>query len=249
MWYFPILVYLTTLTFLLFRAIANRWRIEDWKLLLILLAGIIYFRTALGRSDWHHVIYSSSYFWLICFFFFEGVWLAYRLHRTSEIASKAEMKGKPVKADLYKPLEKAETMLVHFVKYGTIPQGYVEVRLKRAGRILAPANQAAQIEQVVKYLQENTAPSEPIFDFANQGVYYFLANRPNPTRFPQIYYALPEPLQKEVIADLEETKPKYVIFGVWNSNRLPLVTAYLQSHYTEDIQLGNVAIWKRREGL
>ena len=303
MWYFPILVYLMTLTFLLFRAIANQWRMEDWKLLLILLAGIIFFRTALGRSDWHHVIFSSSFFWLICFFFFERVWLAFRSHESSEITSKSEMNGEPVKADssndstltmepdecsdassrtvrkakksrihlpqlicslifvlgllwyirtdLYgvfaaKPLKKAETMLVNFTKYGSIPQGYAEVRVKRAGRVLTPVNEAAQIEQVVKYLQENTDSSEPIFDFANQGVYYFLANRPNPTRFAQIAYASPKPLQKEVIADLEETKPKLVIFGEWNTSVLPLVAEYLQSHYTEAIQLGNVSIWKRR---
>ena len=303
MWYFPILVYLMTLTFLLFRAIANQWRMEDWKLLLILLAGIIFFRTALGRSDWHHVIFSSSFFWLICFFFFERVWLAFRSHETSENASKSKLNSEPVKADssndstltmkpdecsdassrtvrkaqksrihlpqlicslifvlgllwyirtdLYgvfaaKPLKKAETMLVNFTKYGSIPQGYAEVRLKRAGRILAPVNEAAQIEQVVNYLQENTDSSEPIFDFANQGMYYFLADRPNPTRFPQIAYASPKPLQKEVIADLEETKPKLVIFGVWNSAVHPLVAEYLQSHYTQAIQFGNLAIWKRR---
>jgi len=165
-----------------------------------------------------------------------------------------------IKADLYKPLELAETMLVRLARYGTtIPQGYVELHLKRAGRILGPADQTAEIEQVVKYIQENTAPSEPIFDFSNQGGYYFLANRPNPTRFPQIIYASPEPLQKEAVADLEKAKPKYVIFktgywtyiydGVSNLDRLPIVVAYLQSHYTEDVQIGSAVIWKRRACL
>ena len=302
-WYFPILVYLITLTFLLFRAVANQWRIEDWKLLLILLAGIIYFRTALGRTDWHHVLFSSSFLWLISFFFFEQVWLAFRSHQTSETTPKSNMNSEPVKADssndsawsaepddcgdassrtvrnaqnsrinlpqlicslifvlgllwyirtdLYgvfaaKPLEQAERMLVNFTKYGSIPQEYAEVRLKRAGRVLVPVNQAAQIEGVVKYIHENTNASEPIFDFADSGVYYFLADRPNPTRFPQIAYASPKPLQKEVIADLERTKPKLTIYGEWKTALLPLVAEYLQSHYTEAIQLGNVAIWKRR---
>ena len=303
MWYFPILVYVMTLTYLMFRAVANQWRVEDWKLLLILLAGVICFRTALGRSDWHHVLFSSSFIWLICFFFFEGVWLASRSHASSEDTSKPKMSGEPVKTDtsddsrltvehdefsnasslpacnvqtsrfnlvqlicslifavgllwyirtdLYgvfaaKPLKQAEKMLVNFTNYGRIPEGYAEVRLKRAGRVLTPENQAAQIEQVINYIQENTDSSDPIFDFANQGMNYFLANRPNPTRYPQIAYAKPEPLQKEVIADLEESKPKIVIYGERNSAVLPLVDAYLKSNYTEAIQLGNVAIWKRR---
>ena len=302
-WYFPILVYLITLTFLLFRAVANQWRIEDWKLLLILMAGIIYFRTALGRTDWHHVLFSSSFLWLISFFFFERVWLAFRAHQTSETTSTSNMNSEPVKAnssndsalsmkpdecgdassrtvrnaqnsrinlpqlicalifvlgllwyirtDLYgvfaaKPLKQAERMLVNFAKYGSIPQGYAEVNLERAGRVLVPVNQAAQIEGVVKYIHENTNASEPIFDFADSGVYYFLADRPNPTRFPQIAYASPKPLQKEVIADLERAKPKLTIFGDWKTSMLPLVAEYLQSRYTEVIQLGKVAIWERR---
>ena len=302
-WYFPMLVYLITLTFLLFRAVTNQWRMEDWKLLLILLAGIVYFRTALGRSDWHHVLFSSSFLWLISFFFFEGVWLAFRSHQTSDTTSKSNMSSQPVKADssndsawstepdncsnassrtdrkaqnsrinlpqlicalifvlgllwyirtdLYgvfaaKPLEQAERMLVNFTKYGNIPQGYAEVRLGRAGRVMVPVNQAAQIEGVVKYIHENTNAPEPIFDFADSGVYYFLADRPNPTRFPQIAYASPKPLQKEVIADLERTKPKLTIYGEWKTDLLPLVAEYLQSHYTEVIQLGKVAIWERR---
>ena len=303
MWYFPILVYLITLTFLLFRAVANQWKMEDWKLLLILLAGIIYFRTALGRSDWHHVIFSSSYFWLISFFFFERVWLAFRCYETSENIYGSTMSGEQVMADssndssltmepdecseassrkvcsaqkskinllqlicslifvlgllwyirtdLYgvfaaKPLKQAERMLVKFTRYGSIPNGYAEIPLARAGRVMVPVNQAAQIEGVVKYIHENTNASEPIFDFADSGVYYFLADRPNPTRFPQISYATPEPLQKEVIADLERTKTKLTIFGEWKTGALPLVAEYLQSHYAEAIQLGRVAIWKRR---
>ena len=303
MWYFPILVYLMTLTFLMFRTVAGQWSMEDWKMLIILLAGIIYFRTALGRSDWHHVLFSSSFIWLICFFFFEGMWLAFRSRgssenthqlKTSEELTRADTTNDAkmtvehgecrdaspptvrsvqmsrinlpllicslmfvvgllwyVRTDLYgvfaaKPLKQAEKMLVNFTKYGRIPGGYAEVRLKRAGRVLTPVNEAAQIEQVVNYIQENTDSSDPIFDFANQGMNYFLANRPNPTRFPQIAYAKPESLQKEVIADLEESKPKIVIYRERISAVLPLVSAHLQIHYIEDIQLGNVVIWKRR---
>jgi len=78
-----------------------------------------------------------------------------------------------------------------------------------------------------------------------------------PTRFPLVVYASPKYLQKEVVADLEETKPKYVIFqggwdtvdGVSKKDRLPIVAAYLQSHYAEDVQIGSVVIWKRRACL
>ena len=287
MWYFPILIYLMTLTFLLFHAVANQGRIKEWKLLLILMAGIICFRTALGRSDWHHITFSMAYLWLICFFFLERIMHASKSRQSEKAeddsikAANAEssMRRSPTvvlrftfllviltgilsyfKADLYKPLAIVEQTLMRLPKFGAIPQefkAYVEPDIERAGRILTPPSQAKEIERVVAYLQENTAPTEPIFDLSNQGAYYFLADRPNPTRYPLVVYASPEPLQKEVIADLEQAKPKYVIFttgsswgnapdGIPTVDRVPLVAAYIRSNYETDVKIESVSIWKRR---
>ena len=287
MWYFPILIYLMTLTFLLFRAIANRGRINEWKLLLILLAGIICFRTALGRSDWHHITFSLAYFWLICCFFLERGFHTCKSYRAESAEDNSNELSDSVcgthrfsteilrfvfplvilvgviwyiQADLYKPLALAERTLMRLPKYGAVPpqyEEYVEPRIERAGSILTPPSQANEIERVVAYLQTNTTPAEPIFDLSNQGAYYFLADRPNPTRFPLVVYASPEPLQKEVIADLEQAKPKYVIFktgsgwgnapdGIPTVDRVPLVAAYIRSNYETDVEIGSVLIWKRR---
>jgi len=167
-----------------------------------------------------------------------------------------------IKADVYKPLEIAERTLIRLPRFGAIPpqyEAYVQPNIERAGRILTPPAQAREIERVVAYIQENTAPTEPIFDLSNQAAYYFLADRPNPTRYPLVVYASPEPLQKEVIADLERAKPKYVIFttgsgwgngpdGIQTVDRVPLVTAYIRSNYETDVKIESVSIWKRRSG-
>lgn len=287
MWYFPILIYMMTLTFLLFHAIANQGRIKEWKLLLMLMAGIICFRTALGRSDWHHITFSMAYSWLICFFFLERFMHTSKSLQSepaeddskevSNAASSTRRSGNGVfrwafllvilagilayiKADLYKPLAIVEKTLMRLPKFGAVPpqfKAYVEPDIERAGKILTPPSQAKEIERVVAYLQENTAPSEPIFDLSNQAAYYFLADRPNPTRYPLVVYASPEPLQKEVIADLELAKPKYVIFttgsrwgnapdGIPTVDRVPLVAAYIRSNYDKDVKIESVSIWKRR---
>ena len=289
MWYFPVLIYLMTLTFLLFHAIANRGRITEWKLLLVLLAGIICFRTALGRSDWHHITFSLAYLWLICFFFLERGLRTCKSHPTESAEDNSNELSNAVssvhwfstgvlrfafplvilagvlcyiQADLYKPLAIAEGALMRLTKYGARPpqyEEYVEPRIERVGSVLTPPTQAKEIERVVAYLQANTTPAEPIFDLSNQGAYYFLADRPNPTRFPLVVYASPEPLQKEVIADLEQAKPKYVIFktgsgwgnapdGIPTVDRVPLVAEYIRSKYGPDVEIGSVSIWKRRSG-
>ena len=289
MWYFPILIYLMTLTYLLFHTIANRGQIREWKLLLILLAGIICFRTALGRSDWHHITFSLAYLWLICFYFLERFLHTKIPHRTdppeddskeTANAARGMLRSRTrilrfafvlvilagvlsyIGADVYKPLAITERTLIRLPRFGSIPpqyEAYVTPNIERVGRILTPPAQAQEIERVVAYIQENTAPTEPIFDLSNHAAYYFLADRPNPTRYPLVVYASPEPLQKEVIADLERAKPKYVIFttgsgwgnapdGIQTVDRVPLVTEYIRSNYETDVKIESVSIWKRRSG-
>ena len=55
------------------------------------------------------------------------------------------------------------------------------------------------------------ADDEPLFDFSNQPALYFFADRPNPTRFFQIPIVSPPRFQKEVIRDLEATRPPLVL--------------------------------------
>jgi len=60
-------------------------------------------------------------------------------------------------------------------------------------------------------------------------------------------------LQKEVIQDLEKSKPQYVIFqpghgadGITNTRRLPLIFTYLSWNYCPEVNVGRTPILKRR---
>jgi len=72
-WYLPVLSYLIAATYLLHRALQGIfWSSEsNAKLLLLLLAGITLFRTALGRSDSPHLVYGATMMWFIWIFFLE----------------------------------------------------------------------------------------------------------------------------------------------------------------------------------
>jgi hypothetical protein len=81
-WYLPVLFYLIAATYLLHRALQGIfWSSESSpKLLLLLLAGITLFRTALGRSDSPHLVYGATMMWFIWIFFLErGIfWIWHR---------------------------------------------------------------------------------------------------------------------------------------------------------------------------
>ena len=78
-WYFPILVYLVTLTYLVYQLFRGGfWDAKSNAILLLLvIGGIMFFRTPLGRSDGWHL--SGIFFaWLICVLLVErlstGAW-------------------------------------------------------------------------------------------------------------------------------------------------------------------------------
>lgn len=81
-WYLPVLLYLIAATYLLHRALQRSlWSSKSSaKLLLLLLAGIALFRTALGRSDSPHLVFGATMMWFIWLFFLERgiLWIWYR---------------------------------------------------------------------------------------------------------------------------------------------------------------------------
>ncbi|MEW6127392.1 MAG: glycosyltransferase family 39 protein [Acidobacteriota bacterium] len=58
------------------------------------------------------------------------------------------------------------------------------VNIERAQGILVPPKQAEFIEQLTQAIQSNSSPDDYIFSFGQRGAgFYFLAGRPNPTKF------------------------------------------------------------------
>jgi hypothetical protein len=262
-WYFPITVYLITLTYLMHQVFRGGfWNTNsNYILLLLVMGGIIFFRTPLGRSDrWH--LYGISFAWLICIFFVQRlsvrIWKDARMDYTSLPAAAWRLMAILILAwyvtSLYNPVDTVRQRLFTLTGYQNIERD-VEPPLDRSGGIKISDDQASQIKAVVEYIQSNTEPDETIFDFSSQGGYYFFADRPMATRYHQVCYAATRAMQKEVIEDLERHRTRLVIFttgsgydsidGVPNVDRHPLIAEYLKENYTESAKIGNTVILKR----
>ena len=269
-YYFPLLVYLLTLVYLLLRAVLRTFRKEEWKLLLVLLAGIAFFRTALGRSDFSHLKFATPFTWLICALFLREFVVRFKSACSQRMNSPRAnfiflFRGVLMLFSLlvflwylfsaYNPLVSLKGILERLTTYGEGRAGYVYSSLPRVGPIQIPPNQAQSIEKVASYIHSHTLSDEPIFCFSNSGLYYFLLDRPNPTRFYQIIFAATPSLQKEVIQNLEKSKPQYVIFepggadGIINARRLPLIFTYLSWNYYPEATVGGTPILKRRSAV
>ncbi len=247
-WYLPICVYAITGVYLTYRRLSGRSVFDEvsLKLLLLLLGGIAFFRTALGRSDGGHLTYGSTFLWLIILFPFDrGISNIFDTFinekRESGILSRLSLLTdvsrwrhviKPICilmipivvcswyiGEVHNPLRTFKGRYLSVIN-NPFDRSLASEELERAGRVDIPDDQVDQIQQVVAYIQENSEPYEKIFDFTSQGAYYFFANRPSVTRFHMVSYASTPGMQNEVVSALERDQTRLVIFktGGWFDN-------------------------------
>ena len=268
-WYLPICIFLIVAAYLTYRGLSGTHSTNTMKLLLLLLGGVAFFRTALGRSDGGHLTYGATFLWLLCLFPLEGGilnmfrigLLSFRGKTVWHVALKATWVLIPTVifcwyvGEVHHPLagfsEKWQRLRQNPFKQNVVPE-----ELARAGAVDIPDDQVEQVQKVVAYIQENTAPNEKIFDFTSQGAYYFFADRPGVTRFHQVSYASTPLMQEEVIAALERDKTRLVIFktGGWFDavdsirveERHALIAAYLQDNYELAIDINGTEMLIRK---
>ena len=268
-WYLPICIFLIIAAYLTYRRLSGTNSVSTMKLLLLLLGGIAFFRTALGRSDGGHLIYGATFLWLLCLLPLErGIVSMFRVCLSSlrgehpwHAAVKAAWVLIPIAifcwyvGEVHHPLagfnQKWQRLRQNPFKQSIVPE-----ELARAGAVDIPDDQVAQVQKVVAYIQENTTENEKIFDFTSQGAYYFFANRPGVSRFHQVSYASTPAMQQEVIEALERDKTRLVIFktggwfdavdGIPVEERHPLIAAYLQENYEPAININSTEILMRK---
>ena len=268
-WYLPICIFLIVAGYLTYRGLSSTHSANTMKLLLLLLGGVAFFRTALGRSDGGHLTFGATFLWLLCLLPLEGgilsmfrVGLSSVRRRTSwHAALKATWILIPTVifcwyvGEVHNPLSGFNGKWQR-LRQNPFKQQVVSEELARAGAVDIPDDQVQQVQQVVAYIQENTAENEKIFDFTSQGAYYFFANRPGVSRFHQVSYASTPSMQQEVIEALERDKTRLVIFktggwfdavdGIRVEERHALIAAYLQENYEPAVNINNTEILMRK---
>lgn len=217
--------------------------------------GLCVFRTALGRSDDAHLRYPLPFALLIAAAFVQHV---IRSNRES---------GKPVSLNDSWRFVPVAILLAFLVTaftplYGIVRQwidlstvrafeatsDHAQLELPRLGGVMIPRPQAQFLATLHAELEERLAPDQTFFDFSNMGALYFLFERPCPTRFVAPVYAATDEMQRELISDLERTKPPLAFscrtFGYETVDGIPMnerasrVGTYLKAHYAKIEDLG-----------
>ena len=96
-----------------------------------------------------------------------------------------------------------------FVAFNALVAQAAQTRIvTRRGTVYAFAK-----DDALEFLNEHTQPGEKVFVYPYYPMYYFLSATTNPTRFSILMYHINTDAQfRETIAELEETKVKYVLW-------------------------------------
>jgi hypothetical protein len=135
-----------------------------------------------------------------------------------------------------------------------VPDGYSRLDLPRSGGAQMPAPFAEQLEAITDAIHARVPPGEPFWAFPNEGLLYFLADRPQPTRYPLALFAVTRAQREELVAELERTKPRYAVVNQFPPRvdniaygvALPELMEYLTTRYELEESLGVFALWRRK---
>lgn len=120
--------------------------------------------------------------------------------------------------------------------------------------VRASADQARPIQEVVELLRRRTLPGEPIFAYPAIPGFYYLADRPNATRFNHLFAGMASPAEQQEIA----RQLAGVRFVIWDDagahhwvqpgDNAP-VTEYIRAHFRVEGVIGLYTILAREDGV
>jgi hypothetical protein len=230
------------------REIAARLERDPMRLaaFLVALFGLVSFRSVLGRSDLSHLQAAMPGAVVV---------LCLGVDRTLDLW-RAGRKLRPLAVS-------RTALLVAFILLG----GFVQTSTPVANAVQSVRTMASlarfghqpvgsrRVLRVVRWVQLNTAPGEPVLFLPNDAAYYYLTDRPNPIRFVVGHQIVGDDHRREVLSDLRSHPPRYV---VWDHDALVVdgipdeqvfgdeIMRWFEENYEEEIRLGTVEILRRK---
>ncbi len=113
-----------------------------------------------------------------------------------------------------------------------------ELTLSRTGTLRLDSATAAHLEAVLSWA-ERIDRKEGIYFYPSEAMLYFLADRPLPVGYLWAYDAPTRPMQERLIAELNSTRPRWLVHSqltfpidwIPEAELLPQLSLYIQSNY------------------
>ncbi|MEC4685956.1 MAG: hypothetical protein VST71_09535 [Nitrospirota bacterium] len=216
----------------------------------LLLMSIFFYKSALGRSDWMHVAYSSPLTYILSLYILIKHYLHGFLQRERFNAFR-------------KVLVYAITFIVVVSSVGGIYRIYKKDLITKRFPVKVEDSEFIldKYKATITFLKNNLKDDEKFFTFTNEASWYYFIDQPAPTRFPTLLYAMPYFYQEEVVEDLKKANIRYVLYtnsdwynsvsgfnfeGFSNEVRFPIVLDYLKKNFVFYRMIDDNEIWIRK---
>ena len=218
-----------------------------WTQTALVIFGIVLCNAAVSRPDDIHLPFVLPPALILLAGLLEDAWFALGIPNHRVAATSALVAGA---ASLLPWSSNAHGNFRAFIE----PPTGRPLSVARAGSALFPDEFARDLTELIREIQSRTAPNEPIWVFPNEALIYFLADRPQPTRFPLAVFAVTRAQRQQLIADLERTRPRLAIVyrdaplhdRIPHEVALPEVVEYLANNYELDHDVGSFALLRRK---
>jgi hypothetical protein len=244
--YLEIIVYSSFIVYLIYKLILQRhFSARNLNLFLILLFGLFLFKIATVRSDHTHFMFAVlPAFILFAFSTIEMMRLLKKKYSSRLLRAFANIVFLVIIIcmSVYGEYE--------WVMYFHRPSDYGWLQPER-GHILMHKKWVDDLNGVVKYAVGRTEDSDYIFVIPAEAYIYFLSRRKNPTKNDSYHKGeLILVKQAEAIKNLEEKKPKLIIFGgiykLEFSEYYKLILSYIYDNYQLTEKIGRYEVYTPR---
>lgn len=243
--WWPIVLILINTTFLvnyLRKGIKRNGR-QYFFIMVINALSIVFYKSALGRSDVEHIWYVSYYVVLVSFLILD--YLAKTEKKWAKISLTASLLFFILPGFSYQRVFDIANYDYNTVKiYFALPKINDNYWLTN------------EQEMVRDYVVSKTDENDYVFVFTNESAYYYLFKRKNPTRFYTVWFASPNFYEQEVLSDIKRKPPKLVVYksrywsnnidGISSAERLKTVAEWIENNYPQKKQIGNTEIRLRK---
>jgi hypothetical protein len=213
---------------------------ENFAEIALGLLSILLFTNATERSDWEHVCYSSVLIYILFAKIIVRQWLGPWLHQKNHLSAAFKvMMAVVVIIGLL--------CMVRFYREDVFERNFP---LRTTDSAYVPDAD----QKVVAFLKTHLQPEDEFFTFTSDADWYYLLDKPSPTRFPYILVASSNFYQNEVVDSLTQKKVKLVLYrdpswsytidGLSNEQRLPIIAKFLQQNYKPYAVVEGHEIWK-----
>jgi hypothetical protein len=206
----------------------------------LLVMSVFFFRSALGRSDWEHVIYSSIIPYILIIY----ILIKYYMHPFLQ------------KTGLFMNMIKISTIVT--ISFLTIVSFYRIYTNEVFGNNFPyniddsdfiPVN----YNKTITFLKNNLGENDNFFTMTSEAIWYYYINKPSPTKFPLVWFAAPYFYQEQVVSDLKNNNVKIILYknkhwtnvidGITSQERFPIIDNYIKSDYSFYKKIDDNELW------